>query len=57
MGVTVPATSGYHQLITNAFRKRWPYGSAAAHPEELQRIMLEVDTAYPIPQLIGIPNP
>jgi hypothetical protein len=49
--------AAYHQLITNAFRKRWPYGRGNPEPEEAQKIMLKVYSDYPIPQLIGIPEP
>jgi hypothetical protein len=47
----------YHQLITTAFRNKWGYGRP--HPGELEakRIMMEVYAEYPIPQLIGIPEP
>jgi hypothetical protein len=51
----VPAP--YHQLITNAFRQRWNYGRGSPDKEEAHRIMMKVYSEYPIPQLIGIPDP
>lgn len=51
----VPAP--YHQLLTNAFRQRWSYGRGRPDKEEARRIMMEIYSQYPIPQLIGIPDP
>jgi hypothetical protein len=51
----VPAD--YHQLITNAFRMQYAYGQSKPSAEHAQRIMMEVYAQYPIPQLIGIPEP
>lgn len=51
----VPAP--YHQLITNAFRREWNYGRDRPNEQEARRIMMKVYAEYPIPQLIGIPDP
>jgi hypothetical protein len=45
--VRIPAA--YHQLITNAFRNRWPYGTGRfPDPGTLIRILKEVYNSYPI---------
>jgi hypothetical protein len=46
--------SAYHQVITQEFRRQWPYGQGQPRPERLQQILLEVYSRHPIPQLIGI---
>lgn len=51
----VPAP--YHQLITNAFRRQWNYGKGTPREEVAKEIMMKVYSEYPIPQLIGIPDP
>jgi hypothetical protein len=51
----VPAA--YHQLLTNAFRRLHPYGSPKPQEWEARSFMLKVYSEYPIPQLVGIPNP
>jgi hypothetical protein len=51
----VPAP--YHQLITNAFRQRWSYGRDKPNEQDAKEIMMKVYSEYPIPQLIGIPDP
>lgn len=56
-GRTFKVSAPYHQLITNEFRRKWDYGQGAPNREEAQRIMMEVYSEFPIPQLIGIPNP
>lgn len=56
-GKTYRIPSPYHQLITNAFRSRNPYGQEPLSREAAMKIMTEVYSEYPIPQLIGIPNP
>jgi len=56
-GVTYRVPAPYHQLITNAFREKRPYGLGAPPAQEAQNIMLKVYSEFPIPQLIGIPNP
>jgi hypothetical protein len=44
-------------LLTNAFRQRWTYGQGKPNEQDAKKIMMEVYSAYPIPQLIGIPDP
>ncbi len=56
-GQTYRLPADYHQLVTNAFRGRHPYGQPAPSPERARDIMMKVYSEYPIPQLIGIPNP
>jgi hypothetical protein len=56
-GQTFRLPAPYHQLITNAFRRRWPYGQEKPSEAQAKNIMLLVYSEYPIPQLIGIPNP
>lgn len=51
----VPAA--YHQLITNAFREHYPYGQPKPNAGDAQIIMMKVYARYPIPQLIGLPEP
>jgi hypothetical protein len=51
----VPAD--YHQLITNAFREEHAYGLGPPSATRAQEIMMKVYARYPIPQLIGIPEP
>ncbi len=54
-GVTYRLHFAYHQAITQEFRRLWPYGQKGPpSPELIQRIILEVYSKYPIPQLIGI---
>ena len=49
--------ASYHQLITNAFREQHAYGQRKPSAEEARRIMMDVYSRFPIPQLIGIPDP
>jgi hypothetical protein len=56
-GQTYRLPADYHQLITNAFRRLHPYGQPRPSAERAQEIIREVYLEYPIPQLIGIPNP
>jgi hypothetical protein len=56
-GTTYRVPAAYHQLITNAFRRLHPYGSPKPQAWEAQSFMLKVYSEYPIPQLVGIPNP
>jgi hypothetical protein len=56
-GPTYRLPAAYHQLLTNAFRQHWSYGRDKPPPEKAQELMLKVYSDYPIPQLIGIPNP
>jgi hypothetical protein len=54
-GMTYRIPAAYHEAITQAFRQRWPYGrEEPPRPQELLRILAEVYSEYPIPQLIGI---
>jgi hypothetical protein len=54
-GVTYRLPSPYHEAITQEFRRLWRYGQGRTpETEELQRILIEVYSKYPIPQLIGI---
>jgi hypothetical protein len=54
-GVTYRLQSAYHQAITQAFRAKWGYNQKGRpSPTQLQQILLEVYSEYPIPQLIGI---
>jgi len=48
-GPTVPIDAAYHQEITNAFREAWPYGQGAPSPEDLQRILNDVYSRFPLP--------
>jgi hypothetical protein len=48
-GPTVPIDAAYHQEITNAFREAWPYGQGALSPADLQRIMNDVYSRFPLP--------
>ncbi len=54
---TWAGAASYHQLLTNAFRAQHPYGSPRPSEQRAQEIMLKVYSQFPIPQLIGIPNP
>jgi hypothetical protein len=56
-GQTFRLPAPYHQLITNAFRRRWSYGNEKPSEAQAKDIMLKVYSEYPIPQLIGIPDP
>jgi RHS repeat-associated protein len=49
-GPTVSLNGAYHQMITNAFRKLWPYGSGTLpSPEQLADIMRSVYSEFPLP--------
>ncbi len=56
-GLKYRLPAAYHQLITNAFRRKHAYGQEPPREARAREIMLEVYSAYPIPQLIGIPEP
>jgi hypothetical protein len=43
----IPAS--YHQYITNEFRRHWAYGRAKPSEAQLQYIIKEVYSKYPIP--------
>jgi hypothetical protein len=54
-GATYRLHAAYHQAITQEFRRLWSYGRGELpRPEELQRLLTEVYSKYPIPQLIGL---
>jgi hypothetical protein len=53
-GVTYRIPASYHVAITQSFRTKWQYGQPHPEPVQLRRILLEVYTEYPIPQLLGI---
>jgi hypothetical protein len=53
-GVTYRIQSAYHQAITQEFRSHWGYGQGRPPAERLQKILIQVYSHYPIPQLIGI---
>jgi hypothetical protein len=48
-GPTVPLDAAYHQQITNAFRDAYKYGQPPPSAEQLQKIMDEVYSKYPLP--------
>ena len=48
-GPLVKLNAAYHQKITNAFRKEWPYGSAKPTFEELEKVMEKVYREFPLP--------
>jgi hypothetical protein len=48
-GPRIPLDAAYHQKITTEFRNNWPYGQAPPTPEELQRIIQDVYSKYPLP--------
>jgi hypothetical protein len=48
-GPLVPLDASYHQLITNEFRVLWPYGKGVPSATELQNIMKQVYSRYPLP--------
>lgn len=56
-GATYRIPAPYHQLLTNAFRHKWPYGQDRPNEQKARQILLEVYSEFPIPQLIDIPNP
>ncbi|WP_052188211.1 FG-GAP-like repeat-containing protein [Cellulophaga sp. Hel_I_12] len=48
-GALVPLDGAYHQVITNEFRALWSYGKNVPSSTELQKIMKQVYTKYPLP--------
>ncbi|KAA0990471.1 FG-GAP-like repeat-containing protein [Dyadobacter aurulentus] len=48
-GPLVPLNGSYHQVITNEFRALWPYGRGIPSATELQTIMKQVYSKYPLP--------
>jgi hypothetical protein len=53
-GKTFRLPKAYHYAVTQEFRARWPHGQEAPRAKELQNILIQVYSRYPIPQLIGI---
>ena len=54
-GTTYRLHAAYHQAITQEFRRLWSYGRGELPmPAELQGLLVEVFSKYPIPQLIGL---
>ena len=43
----------YHQMITNEFRALWGYGKGVPSATELQSIMKQVYSKYPLPPGYG----
>lgn len=48
-GPLVPLDAAYHQMITNEFRSLWGYGNGLPSATELQNIMKQVYSKYPLP--------
>ncbi len=48
-GPLIPLDGAYHQVITNEFRTLWPYGKGIPSALELQNIMEQVYSKYPLP--------
>lgn len=48
-GPLVPLDASYHQVITNEFRALWSYGKGVPSASELQNIMKQVYSKYPLP--------
>lgn len=48
-GPLVPLDASYHQVITNELRALWPYGKGVPSATELQNIMKQVYSKYPLP--------
>ncbi len=53
-GKTFRIPTAYHKAITQEFRERWNYGQGEPSPAQLQEILVQVYSRYPIPQLVGI---
>jgi hypothetical protein len=55
-GRTFRIPVAYHKAITREFRRQWEHGNPKGKPSpaQLQQILVEVYSAYPIPQLVGI---
>jgi hypothetical protein len=49
-GATKAINGAYHQLITNEFRRLWPYGRGAPTLEKATQIMKEVYNKLPLPK-------
>jgi RHS repeat-associated protein len=50
-GAVIPLDASYHQVITNEFRSLWPYGNGIPSATELENIMNQVYSKYPLPQV------
>jgi hypothetical protein len=48
-GPTVPIDAAYHQQITQAFKRAYPYSQPEPDPATLRRIMQDVYKQYPLP--------
>jgi RHS repeat-associated protein len=48
-GPLAPLDAAYHQQITNAFRRRAPYNKPKPSSEDLQQIMKDIYSQYPLP--------
>jgi RHS repeat-associated protein len=48
-GPVVRINAAYHQVITNAFRKAWPYGNRIPTTQELRRLIRQIYSNFPIP--------
>jgi hypothetical protein len=53
-GRTFRIPTAYHKAITQEFRGIWKYGQGEPSPAQLQEILVQVYSKYPIPQLVGI---
>lgn len=47
-GVLMPLDGAYHQQITNEFRKLVPYPASNLSPAEVNKVMTQVYTKYPL---------
>jgi len=47
-GVLMPIDAAYHQQITNAFRNAWDYGIGPPNAAQLEKIMTNVYTQFPL---------
>jgi hypothetical protein len=48
-GPKVTLDGSYHQNITNEFRNQWPYGGPKPSPEQVQEILENVYSKFPLP--------
>ena len=47
-GPTSVQDAAYHQVITNEFRRQWPYGTGKPTPRQHRRILRKVYREYPL---------
>jgi len=47
-GLLMPIDAAYHQQITNAFRNAWDYGIGKPNAAQLEKIMTDVYTQFPL---------